>query len=94
MAKIFDKIEPDAMHYILTKTLTPVYDTCKQGKFCKGICDSLAKCRPYRKPYDEHCYCRNCHVWMQLAALLIINNRQVCACCKRRPKMKSYRRRK
>ena len=90
MLRKLDKIDPDAAHYIATRTLTPVYDTCKQGKFCKGKCDRISINRPcVPDPYKEYCMCRRCNVWMKKSILI----KERCPCCNFRPKMKSYRKR-
>ncbi len=66
-----------------------IWDVCKQGKDCKGICSRYNDSRPYLKPYSTHFYCSRCGtgngVWARIELLV---DGLKCPCCNHRPRRK------
>jgi len=67
---------------------TVIYDTCKMGKDCKGVCYRFKVGKPYGKPYNTAAYCSRCEVWI-LFKDLKENGR--CKCCNMRPRRKAFK---
>lgn len=70
--------------------LKPVYDSCKQGKFCRDKCGGLrAKLnKKGGKKYDTCARCSYCTTWMKLEDVVIVGIYHRCPCCNMRVRTK------
>ena len=58
-----------------------------QGKFCKGICESMGSKRPWKDAYSTHYHCTRCDYWDNKDKLTDAGR---CPCCNFRPRMKGW----
>lgn len=82
----------DAINNAFEKMTLVIYDTCKQGKFCRGVCHRLENNPPVGQPkYLNHVFCSVCGqgdgVWMKKEDA----NGLYCKCCKRRVRTKNFK---
>lgn len=72
--------------------LNPIYDRCKQGKFCRGKCNGLRAKLNKRggKKYDTCARCTCCSAWMKIEDIVKVGIYNRCPCCNMKVRTKRF----
>lgn len=72
--------------------IKPCFDSCKQGRYCRGICDGfkLHMDKFGESKYINNTYCKQCDKWFPKKDILMIGIYRRCSCCHMKVRIKRW----